>query len=77
MGLRLAYSKTLFSNPGIGVVLVNKEKLPAGGRYLLISNHRNIIDPMIIEVAFEGMDISGYWVSKKGAIKFFFSFEHL
>jgi len=63
--VRLEYAKTLLSKLKIYVKVKNREKLPLDGQFLLISNHRGIIDPLIIEVALENRDIFGLWISKK------------
>lgn len=63
--LRVEYSKTLLSKLNINIKVINKEKIPVDGKYLLISNHRSIIDPLIIEMALKDSSIHGFWVSKK------------
>jgi 1-acyl-sn-glycerol-3-phosphate acyltransferase len=63
--LRLEYSQTLLSKLNISIKVTNKENIPNDGKYLLISNHRSIIDPLIIEIALKDSPIHGYWVSKK------------
>ncbi|AXH10072.1 lysophospholipid acyltransferase [Malaciobacter halophilus] len=65
MNLRLQYSKELLSKLNIKINVENKECIPTQGQYLLISNHRSIIDPLIIEIALENSNINGYWVAKK------------
>ncbi|MFT7823130.1 MAG: lysophospholipid acyltransferase family protein [Sulfurimonas sp.] len=45
--------------------IINHENLPQDGQYLLVSNHRSVIDPLIIELALEQTEIFGYWISKK------------
>jgi len=62
---RLAYAKRQLGGLGISVVVDNPEKMPATGQYLLVSNHRSIIDPPIIEMALADTDIYGLWISKK------------
>ncbi len=62
---RLSYAKRQLGGLGISVVVDTPEKIPENGQYLLISNHRSIIDPPIIEMALEHTDIYGLWVSKK------------
>ena len=63
--LRRAYAKDQLSALGITVSVANPEMLPENGQYLLISNHRTIIDPPIIEMALVDREIFGLWVSKK------------
>lgn len=70
--LRLAYAQKLLSSLMIGVVVKGAEKLPKDGRFLLITNHRSIIDPLIIEAAFKDTDVFGLWVSKKELYNSFF-----
>ena len=62
---RLRYAQRQLSALGISVVVDNPEKIPASGQYLLVSNHRSIIDPPIIEMALEHTDIYGLWIAKK------------
>lgn len=63
--LRYEYSQTLLSKLNISIKVLNKENIPNDGKYLLISNHRSIIDPLIIEIALKDSLIHGFWVSKK------------
>lgn len=65
MDLRLNYSEELLSKLNIKVQIENKDKIPTQGQYLLISNHRSIIDPLIIEQTLKDSGIKGYWVAKK------------
>ena len=53
MQLRNEYAKTLFKKLNITLEIKNKEKIPQDGKYLLISNHKSIIDPLIVELALE------------------------
>ena len=70
--LRLEYTKLILKKLNITVEVLNKEKLPKDGQYLLISNHRSIVDPLIIEVALEDTNINGFWVAKKELYNSFF-----
>ena len=63
--LRKKYSQVLLSKLNISVKVINKENIPTEGKYLLVSNHRSIIDPLIIELALKDSSIYGFWVSKK------------
>ena len=72
MMLREEYMQTLFSKLKITVKVLNKEKLPLDGQYLLVSNHRSIIDPLIIEKALVGTKIKGFWIAKKELYNSFF-----
>ncbi|MCF6243851.1 MAG: 1-acyl-sn-glycerol-3-phosphate acyltransferase [Sulfurovum sp.] len=70
--LRHAYSATQLEMLNITVKIENREKLPKIGQYLVVSNHRSIIDPPIIEVALEETEIFGPWISKKELYNSFF-----
>lgn len=70
--IRLAYSKAQLNALNIDVKIENTEKLPKEGQYLLVSNHRTIIDPPLIEIALENTKIFGLWVSKKELYNSFF-----
>ncbi|MDH5767316.1 MAG: 1-acyl-sn-glycerol-3-phosphate acyltransferase, partial [Gammaproteobacteria bacterium] len=70
--LRIEYGETLLSKLNIEVIVKGIEKVDPNGQYLLISNHRSIIDPCIIEVAFKNTNIFGLWVSKKELYNSFF-----
>jgi len=70
--LRLAYSKAQLDALHLTVKIENPEKLPQSGQYLLIANHKSIIDPPIIEIALQKTEIFGPWVSKKELYNSFF-----
>lgn len=70
--LRLAYSKAQLKTLNITINVKNKEKLPLDGQYLVVVNHRSIIDPPITEVALKETDIFGPWISKKELYNSFF-----
>ena len=70
--LRLAYSHAQLDTLNITVNVENKENLPQDGKYLLLINHRSIIDPPITEVALEKTEIFGPWISKKELYNSFF-----
>lgn len=70
--LRLEYSEVLLKKLNIEIEVVNKEKLPEDGQYLLISNHRSIIDPLIIEIALKNTEVNGFWIAKKELYNSFF-----
>ena len=63
--IRLEYAKTLLKKLKISVEVKNPERLVNGKQYLILSNHRGIIDPLIIELALAKTDIFGYWIAKK------------
>ncbi|BAK73040.1 MAG: lysophospholipid acyltransferase family protein [Arcobacter sp.] len=70
--LRLEYSQILLSKLNINIKVLNEENLPKEGQYLLVANHRSIIDPLIIEIALKDSPIHGFWVSKKELYNSFF-----
>lgn len=70
--LRIAYSQTLLNKLNINIRVLNPEKLPINGQYLLISNHKSVIDPLIIELATKDTELFGYWIAKKELYKSFF-----
>jgi 1-acyl-sn-glycerol-3-phosphate acyltransferase len=70
--LRIAYSETLMDALNIAVEVKHPEKLPKEGTYLLVSNHRSIIDPIVIEIALRETELFGLWVSKKELYNSFF-----
>lgn len=63
--LRLEYSQKQLQRLNIKVHIQNDEKLPKTGQFLVVCNHRSIIDPPIVEVALAQTEIFGPWVSKK------------
>ena len=70
--LRLEYSQVLLSKLNINIEVINKEKIPEDNKYLLVSNHRSIIDPLIIEIALKDVNINGFWIAKKELYNSFF-----
>lgn len=70
--LRLAYSVAQLDTLHVSVKIENPEKLPQEGQYLIVANHRSIIDPPIIEVALKDTKIFGPWVAKKELYNSFF-----
>lgn len=72
IALRMEYAQKIISKLNIIVEVLNKENIPKDGKYLLISNHRSIIDPLVIEMAFKESSIHGFWVSKKELYNSFF-----
>jgi len=67
--VRLGYAKTLLAKLKIAVDVKNEDKLPKDGQFLLLSNHRGIIDPLIVELALKETNIFGLWISKKELYK--------
>ena len=70
--LRLKYAQTLLSKLNIEIKVIHKEKVPKDGKYLLTSNHRSVIDPLIIEIALQESSLYGHWISKKELYNSFF-----
>lgn len=70
--IRLEYAQVLLNKLNITVKVVNQEKIPEDGQFLLVSNHRSIIDPLIIEIALKNTKINGFWVAKKELYNSFF-----
>ena len=70
--LRLEYSEVLLSKLNIGVEVIGKEKIEQGGQYLILSNHRSIIDPLVVEIAFKNKGIHSLWIAKKELFNSFF-----
>ena len=62
--IRLQYAETLLKKLNISVEVKNQERLE-NGQYLIISNHRGIIDPLILELALKESSIFGLWIAKK------------
>lgn len=70
--LRTQYSLELLNKLNITIQVKNPEKIPQEGQYLLVSNHKSVIDPLIIEVATQHRSIFGHWISKKELYNSFF-----
>ncbi len=63
--VRIEYAHQLLDKLNIKIKVINEQKLPMDGQYLLISNHRSIIDPLIVEIATQNSSVFGYWIAKK------------
>lgn len=63
--LRLEYSDSLLSRLNIETIVTGEDRIDPAAQYLLISNHRSIIDPCIIEQALKNTPMLGLWISKK------------
>lgn len=70
--LRIEYSTRLLQKLDLHIKVINEEKLPQDGQFLLVSNHRSVIDPLIIELATQKTNLFGHWVSKKELYNSFF-----
>lgn len=63
--IRTEYSLKILTLLKLEVKVLNPEKIPQDGQYLLVSNHRSVIDPLIIEVVMQHSSLFGHWISKK------------
>jgi 1-acyl-sn-glycerol-3-phosphate acyltransferase len=70
--LRIAYARQLLDKLNIKVSVINKDRLPQDGQFLLVSNHRSVIDPLIVEIAVQETGLYGHWISKKELYNSFF-----
>jgi len=70
--LRLSYAKAQLETLHITVEIENREKLPQHGQYVVVINHRSIIDPPVVEVALTQTNIFGPWIAKKELYHSFF-----
>lgn len=69
---RIEYATKILEKLNIEVKVINKEKLPQDGKFLLVSNHKSVIDPLIVEMALKDTNIYGDWVAKKELYNSFF-----
>ena len=69
---RIGYANELLNKLNIKIKVINQDKVPQDGKYLLASNHRTIIDPLIVEIATEKSIIHGDWIAKKELYNSFF-----
>jgi len=70
--IRLDYSNRLLSKLKIDIKVINEDKVPKDGKFLLVSNHRSVIDPLIVENALKTSNIMGHWIAKKELYNSFF-----
>lgn len=70
--LRIEYAKRLLEKLDLKIKIINPEKIPKDGKYLLVSNHRSVIDPLVIDTALKESQILGYWIAKKELYNSFF-----
>jgi 1-acyl-sn-glycerol-3-phosphate acyltransferase len=70
--LRLQYAQRLMSHLNISVDVKDVEKINKDGPYLIVSNHRSIIDPLIVEIALKNSGINSLWIAKKELYNSFF-----
>jgi len=70
--LRVEYSKLILDKLNIEIDIINRDKFPKDGQFLLVSNHRSIIDPLIVENIAKDSSVYGHWVAKKELYNSFF-----
>ena len=70
--LRIEYADTLMTELNLSVLVKGKEKLDNEGPFLLVSNHRSVIDPLIIETILKDTALFGLWIAKKELYNSFF-----
>ena len=70
--LRCEYADLILSRLNIEVIVSGLDKVDPDGQYLLLSNHRSIIDPCLIEAALKNTNIFGLWIAKKELYNSFF-----
>ena len=70
--LRIEYAEKLLNKLNIKISVINKERLPHDGQFLLVSNHRSVIDPLIVEIATRDTELYGHWIAKKELYNSFF-----
>ena len=70
--LRLEYAEILLARLNIAIEVKDADKIEQDGQYLIISNHRSIIDPLVIEVALKNKGVHGLWIAKKELYNSFF-----
>lgn len=70
--IRLHYAETLLSHLKISINVKGTDKIVKGQQYLIVSNHRSIIDPLIVEIALKNSGLNGLWIAKKELYNSFF-----
>ncbi len=70
--IRIEYANRLLSKLNLNIKVINEEKLPNDGQFLLVSNHRSVIDPLIVEIATQHSSVFGHWIAKKELYNSFF-----
>jgi 1-acyl-sn-glycerol-3-phosphate acyltransferase len=69
---RMEYAETLLSRLNITIDVQGADNIKHGGQYLIVSNHRSIIDPLIVEIALKDKGINSLWIAKKELYNSFF-----
>ena len=70
--IREEYSTTILKKLNIQIKVINAHKIPKNGQYLLASNHKSVIDPLIVEMALMESELFGLWIAKKELYNSFF-----
>ncbi|MBL0708216.1 MAG: 1-acyl-sn-glycerol-3-phosphate acyltransferase [Sulfurimonas sp.] len=70
--IRFEYCFKVLTKLDLEVKVINPQKIPQDGQFLIVSNHKSVIDALIIDVALQNSKIFGYWVSKKELYNSFF-----
>jgi 1-acyl-sn-glycerol-3-phosphate acyltransferase len=70
--IRIDYARTMLNKLNIEVVVEDIDKIPTDGKYMLVCNHRSVIDPLIVEMALKDSNLYGVWVAKKELYNSFF-----
>lgn len=63
--LRIRYAQKMMAKLDLVIEVKNPEKIPAEGQYLVLANHRAVIDPVIVELALAETELFGLWIAKK------------
>lgn len=63
--LRIRYAQQLMAKLNLVVEVKNHEKIPTQGQYLILANHRGVIDPVVVELALADTELFGLWIAKK------------
>ena len=69
---RLEYAETLLSRLNISVDVEGVEKITQGRQYLIVSNHKSIIDTLSVEMALKKKGVNSLWIAKKELYNSFF-----
>jgi len=73
MKLRIQFSKKIFKLLNIKVIVTNYENIPINKNFILLSNHRSVLDPIIINKALENTNTPfGIWLAKEDLYKSLF-----
>lgn len=70
--IRAEYCTRILEDLNIEVKIINEQNIPEDGKYLLVCNHRTIIDPLVVEAVMQFRNIYAYWIAKKELYHSFF-----